>query len=883
MGGTSKQDAPGKPQEEASSKVPNTPTGTVTFLFTDIEGSTALHENYPHQMYAALERHDEILRGNIEANGGYVFSTSGDAFCAAFDTARDALKAALAAQRALFAEGWPKNVEVRVRMGLHTGVTEERDGNYFGSPVNRAARLMSAGHGGQVLLSDATYNLVRDHLAHLEPEAELRDLGEHRLKDLRYTEHVFQLVVPDLPEEFPALKTHGLVTPPELINLDRRYSRARHVGGGGMGEVYLAHHEALDRDMALKVLGRQYINDKQFVERFKREAKSAAKLNHPNIVQVYDAGEGLFEGQKVSYIAMEYVPGGTLKDLVLQQEGSLPPRMAVELTLQVAKALEAAHRGGVIHRDIKPQNILLSESGEAKVADFGIARAAASSTTLTQAGGILGTPHYISPEQVMGEPASFRSDLYSLGVVLYEMITAELPHDAETPVGIAMKHVNEPLHSPRDVNPEVPDRINAVCVRLLAKDPEERYPDAATLIDDLRRVSRSLEEDEAIVDQPPDGSRTEKDSAVAIPKGTEPPTVEIPNLAGKNVSQANSTLADKGLALGDQEEVLSDTVPEGEIVEQRPEAGMEAEPGSSVGVTVSSGAEEKAATIPDDAGRSIEEAGRVPPGAGPVLAGSPTDKGRKRTGTVASTDPSAVPEVASGTPVPPLVSSGRRVYSWIIWGGLLVVVPALIVFIVWNPWSDTLPVPDLVGLTENTAERRVGDDFQIEVSDRETSSEPEDTILSQSPELGELAQRGSIISVIVSAGQGENTSKEKTTFVINSGGERVEVEAEVFDDPAEEPDTWTDWTTLAEDAGVFYVYDQEQPLSYWTKDVPIPLSVAYIDSRGRIVDIQDMQPLDETLHPFAEPAQYALEVNQGFFEERGIEVGDRVELPPDVR
>jgi Protein kinase domain len=207
---------------------------------------------------------------------------------------------------------------LRVRIALHTGVADERDGDYFGPPVNRVARLLSAGHGGQILLSDAAYNLARDYLVHLEPEGKLRDLGEHRLKDLIYTEHIYQLIVPDLPKDFPPLRTHGVVTVPELSNLERRYHRIRHIGSGGMGEVYLVHHEALNRHMALKILMNQYANDEQFLERFRREAKSMAKLSHPNLVQVYDAGEGFFEGSCVSYMAMEYVSGGTLKELIRQ-------------------------------------------------------------------------------------------------------------------------------------------------------------------------------------------------------------------------------------------------------------------------------------------------------------------------------------------------------------------------------------------------------------------------------------------------------------------------------------------------------------------------------------------------------------------------------------
>src|SRR5919202_1312834 len=185
---------------------------------------------------------------------------------------------------------------------------------------------------------------------------------------------------------------------------------------------------------------------------------------------------------------MESLPGGTLKDRLLKR-GPLPPRTAAAVALQIAEALWVAHRAGVVHRDIKPHNVLITAAGNVKVGDFGIARAA-SSSTMTKTGSILGTAHYISPEQAMGEPVGPQSDLYSLGVVLYEMLTGELPHDAETPIGIAMKHVSGHLRPPKEVNPNIPEGANALTVRLLAKDSAERYTDADALIEDLERVRR---------------------------------------------------------------------------------------------------------------------------------------------------------------------------------------------------------------------------------------------------------------------------------------------------------------------------------------------------------------------------------------------------------
>ena len=257
-----------------------------------------------------------------------------------------------------------------------------------------------------------------------------------------------------------------------------------------MAEVYLAHDDILDRDVALKVMNDRYAPDEEFVERFKREAQSAAALSHPNIVSIYDRGET--EGTPGTYyIAMEYLPGGSLKDRLLKR-GPLPARTAAAVALQIAEALRAAHDRGVVHRDIKPQNILITDAGNLKVTDFGIARAA-SSSTMTRTGSILGTAQYISPEQAMGEPVGPGSDRYSLGIVLYEMLTGRVPYEAETPIGIAMKHVNSRPIPPGELDPAIPESMDAVTLRLLAKDPDERYADDTELIEDLERLSEGLD------------------------------------------------------------------------------------------------------------------------------------------------------------------------------------------------------------------------------------------------------------------------------------------------------------------------------------------------------------------------------------------------------
>ena len=269
-----------------------------------------------------------------------------------------------------------------------------------------------------------------------------------------------------------------------------RYTVLRALGSGGFGEVFLARDEVLGREVALKVLHRRCVDDGGGIERFGREARSAASLSHPNVVAVHDFGQDPVDG--APYIVMEYVPGVTLAD-VLEGEGALAPGVAAAVALGVASGLEAAHRRGVIHRDVKPANVLLAGAGAfgaVKVADFGVARVVAEDT-LTEENAVVGTAHYLSPEQAMGRPAGPASDLYSLGVVLYEMLAGRRPFEAEgaeSPLAVAMRHVTEEPDPPSASNPEVPPALDALVMRLLAKDPEGRPASAAILAEELGRV-----------------------------------------------------------------------------------------------------------------------------------------------------------------------------------------------------------------------------------------------------------------------------------------------------------------------------------------------------------------------------------------------------------
>lgn len=262
-----------------------------------------------------------------------------------------------------------------------------------------------------------------------------------------------------------------------------RYEMGPLLGRGGMGEVYRAWDGALGREVALKVLRPEHAGSREFVTRFEREAKNVASLSHPNIVRVFDAGEAR-DGTR--YIAMEYVPGGTLADRI-REGGALTPRAAVEVARQLAAALSYAHGRGIVHRDVKPQNVLMTPRRDAKVADFGIARAV-EATVLTRADMVIGSVGYLSPEQARGEPVDHRTDLYALGVVLYEMLTGTLPFVAESPIAVAMKHATQPPPSPSETNPAVPADLAYVTLKLLSKDPSDRYESAAALMADLERL-----------------------------------------------------------------------------------------------------------------------------------------------------------------------------------------------------------------------------------------------------------------------------------------------------------------------------------------------------------------------------------------------------------
>ncbi|WP_053057505.1 protein kinase domain-containing protein [Rubrobacter aplysinae] len=441
--------------------------------------------------------------------------------------------------------------------------------------------------------------------------------------------------------------------------IDGRYGYIDSLGTGGMARVLLARDTVLDREVAIKLLHDYYAGDPEFVERFRNEAQSAAALAHPNIVSIYDLGrseEGAY------YIAMEHVAGGTLKER-LEREGRLPVEEAASLGTQIADALEAAHRNGVIHRDIKPQNVLLTEEGEVRVADFGIARAASAPSVVSGSGTglVLGTASYMSPEQAAGETLGPESDLYSLGVVLYEMVTGRLPFEAESPAALAFKQVYEDPVPPAEVEPSVSGGMNDIVMRLLAKSPAQRYESAAEVCEELGRIRDGQPPVASVIPGVPDTADTAAGTGPLPTAGGVPRRrqrlpfvllgtvvalglvalayflllderapgggrVGVPDLIGLELAEARGALEESGLALGEVTVGRSSDVPGGEIVSQSPGSGATVDTGDAVDVTISPG--------------------NGPPGGTP--GGLPGNVGNGGNGGAGGGDPGGAPAGGSG-------------------------------------------------------------------------------------------------------------------------------------------------------------------------------------------------------------------------------------------
>lgn len=560
--------------------------------------------------------------------------------------------------------------------------------------------------------------------------------------------------------------------------LARRYELQEMIGGGGMADVYKAHDRLLDRAVAVKILHQQYANDAEFVEKFRREATGAAKLAHPNIVNIYDVGEEAGS----QYIVMEYVSGPTLKE-VIQQKGCLEPFEAVRIAKEIASALESAHRNNLVHCDIKPHNILVMPDGHVKVTDFGIARAV-SASTMTYSGSVMGSVHYFSPEQAKGTAITTKSDVYSLGVVLYEMLTGELPFNGETSISIALKHLQEEPVPVRQLRPSIPPVLEAIVQKAMSKDPLTR-PGSTELYEDLNQAKGMLADRTAgegagaqdpfatrvipritpeMMTAQPEASgqpRTSREyyqpeqsglqegtsifkskkfiaglvailmmgffvgSFLSFGKFWSSAEIDVPDVVGKSSIVAQQMLEDKNLRVK-LVESNDDSVPAGQVISQYPEAGARVKEQRLVTITVSKGGEEL--TMPDLKSMSRSNAEEKLKKMGLKVGAVFEENAKEPAGTVIGQDPRSGSKITKGQSVDITVSLGEK--------------------------KKDVTVQNYAGLSVESAKSNLeANGLSLGGVTEEASSKPKGTVIGQSPAAGTALTEGGSVSLVISSGR----------------------------------------------------------------------------------------------------------------------------------
>jgi len=538
--------------------------------------------------------------------------------------------------------------------------------------------------------------------------------------------------------------------------LQNRYELLEEIGDGGTALVYKARCTLLDRIVAIKILKEEFARDQAYVRKFRSEAQAAARLSHPNIVNVYDVGEE--DGSH--YIVMEYVEGTTLKEYI-EARAPLPPDEAIRIAALVCDALDQAHRKGIIHRDIKPRNILITGEGAVKVADFGIARAPTSST-ITYSGNIMGSVHYISPEQARGATVDSRTDIYSVGCLLYEMLTGKVPFDAESPVTVALKHIHEDPVPPQVLNEAIPSTLEQVVLTAMAKDPNYRFSTAGEMKEALlglrmpgRRAPAKMRDDKTIVipSLPGEGDETElgKKKKKVRPMGIVVMMVAllgllggilygirgeifgkevvVPNIEGLSAKEAYNRLSEAGLKMTKIGEQYSSAVESDAVISQDPKPGEKVKEGREVRVILSKGPE--MVRVPDLVGMSLDDARLELRNAG-LRLGDKEEVYDEKTpqGEVLSQEPRAYRQVETGSRVDVVVSQG--------------------------PKPNQIQVPRLTGMYLEEA-RSLLQQKRLALGNitRQDSSEYfPGQVISQVPEPDSMVGEGESVSVVVSKGPG---------------------------------------------------------------------------------------------------------------------------------
>ena len=557
--------------------------------------------------------------------------------------------------------------------------------------------------------------------------------------------------------------------------LDGRYALEMLVGSGGMADVYRAKDQLLERTVAVKILHQQYENDKEFIERFQREAKAAARITHPNIVNVHDVG--VAEGRH--YIVMEYVPGRTLKERI-KEEGPVPAAEALHIARQIAGALAQAHANNLVHCDIKPHNILVMPDGNVKVADFGIARAVTEST-MTYNDNIMGSVHYFSPEQARGTIITPKSDVYSLGVLLYEMLTGRIPFDGNTAVGIARKHLEEEPRSVRSLVPSIPPVVEALVMRMMAKDPALR-PDSMMLVQDIMHTEQMMRGDTVIQSSfDPDATRVlspmEAQEIGAMAEAEEEEydeqedersffrtkkfkfglvlilllgfftgfflsfgkfwssvEIAVPDVTGKQLTLARQILEDQHLRVT-VAETFDASVPVGVVVSQTPEAGTTVKEERTITIYVSKGGEEL--EMPNLRGLKQEDAIDRLQKMGLRLGSSYETFSDEDSGTVISQDPRSGTRISKGQSVDITVSKGQKIKK--------------------------VTVPDVKGVPSDRARTMIeGSGLKVGSISEEASTQAAGTVISQSPAAGAETDSDSAVRLVVSSGSKASSHKDDT-------------------------------------------------------------------------------------------------------------------------